>query len=532
MCTPQPSNVITITKTIIMIIISVAILTQGQLLSLSQVSNGLTRRMAPKLSSTKRVRTLQATPGSGSAAIVPCKRQRTLSPAVGVSGAGSSTGAVGGPARTRGIATTAATPTRARSSGPAISALGKDLLQVADEVVERQAGSRGWAGPVARKAAVPSSESSCSTADPKPDGHGRTPAGQRMRSLQQRAKGRMKKYLREAEADEGRGEMFLVKKALTDPVVKEYRYEMDSFEKYEAEHGGQAVAGDALDKLLTKYMQMLFFAGHEASRGGKLLAAVMHFRPEYSRIGTSSLPRAWRSLRGWRRLCPGRSRLPEARPFWQALAVVMIGEGELQKALFTLMMVDTYLRPGSMFTLTRGCLIPPAIGASRFWSLLVHPSEGGTTSKTGEVDISMLLDSAWLQWAAPLWAALKEGPSSAPLWDFNYLDFLVVFRRCAAKLGRPTLVPYQARHSGASCDRAAGSRTAEETRRRGTWKSISSVMRYEKVARVAQSLDKHSKAHRDYFDLCVTLLPSLALRGGAVPAPPPLGLGRGDSRRA
>ena len=42
--------------------------------------------------------------------------------------------------------------------------------------------------------------------------------------------------------------------------------------------------------------------------GEKLLAGILHVTPELGRAGVRGLPRAWRAAKGWRRLCPGRSR--------------------------------------------------------------------------------------------------------------------------------------------------------------------------------------------------------------------------------
>lgn len=51
-------------------------------------------------------------------------------------------------------------------------------------------------------------------------------------------------------------------------------------------------------------------------------------------------------------------------------------------------------------------------------------------------------------------------------------------------------VPYQARHSGPSIDRAANSRTQEEVRKRGGWLARQSVARYEKAGRLAATWQK------------------------------------------
>ena len=53
---------------------------------------------------------------------------------------------------------------------------------------------------------------------------------------------------------------------------------------------------------------------------------------------------------------------------------------------------------------------------------------------------------------------------------------------------------YQLRHGGASHDAVSGSRTLEAVRRRGRWRSWSSMRRYEKGARLGEVLHRLSSA--------------------------------------
>ena len=75
------------------------------------------------------------------------------------------------------------------------------------------------------------------------------------------------------------------------------------------------------------------------------------------------------------------------------------------------------------------------------------------------------------------------------VWDFTYGEYLAVFNRCASEL-KINVVPYQARHSGPSIDRAAKTRDLDEVRKRGGWMTRQSVMRYEKAGRLAATWQK------------------------------------------
>ena len=165
------------------------------------------------------------------------------------------------------------------------------------------------------------------------------------------------------------------------------------------------------------------------------------------------------------------------------------------------------------------------------WSVLAHAQEEGSTSKVGERDESLLLDSSWIQWMGPAWEALAAGPEEAPLWDMDYHSYLTMFKKGVRLLGKPRVVPYQMRHSGASADRADGSRSAEETRSRGNWGSLRSMRRYEKVGRLATSARAHSREMTDYFEQCAVALHSVVIGGVVLLAPPSGAAGSGGASR-
>ncbi len=66
-----------------------------------------------------------------------------------------------------------------------------------------------------------------------------------------------------------------------------------------------------------------------------------------------------------------------------------------------------------------------------------------------------------------------------------------------AGMGALDIVPYSARHAGASGDRAAGVRSLGEIKKRGRWASDSSVKRYEQGGRILAQLQKLDARTRD-----------------------------------
>ncbi|CAK0867503.1 unnamed protein product [Prorocentrum cordatum] len=187
-----------------------------------------------------------------------------------------------------------------------------------------------------------------------------------------------------------------------------------------------AQVGDAL----VDYMNALFFSGHESSKGDQAMAGLMYRFPEYSTQGESKTPRAWRCLRGWRKLAPGRSRRAWPLALWYGLAWRMVARGALQMAIFLLAMVSGYFRPSHLLSLTRGNFITPA----------------------GLADVVVMLDSGWFQCTTPIFRELAQGIPEEEVWDFSYFQFLKMFRMALQDLGSWSLLPASLRDTLNDCE--------------------------------------------------------------------------------
>lgn len=75
-------------------------------------------------------------------------------------------------------------------------------------------------------------------------------------------------------------------------------------------------------------------------------------------------------------------------------------------------------------------------------------------------------------------------------YDVRRAQFLEALAETEAAVALGGVHVHQLRHGGASHDFATRSRTLEEVRRRGRWRSWASVRRYEKEPRVAQMLHR------------------------------------------
>lgn len=115
---------------------------------------------------------------------------------------------------------------------------------------------------------------------------------------------------------------------------------------------------------------------------------LMDHLPSYSRYGHMKLPRAWRSLRGWRKLVPARSRLAYPLAVWLAMSWRMVVRGQLQMAVFNLLQVSTYHRPGTLLKLRKLGLVRPTAGVTGTWSIVTSLTETSDVSKVGTKDDS------------------------------------------------------------------------------------------------------------------------------------------------
>jgi hypothetical protein len=103
-----------------------------------------------------------------------------------------------------------------------------------------------------------------------------------------------------------------------------------------------------------------------------------------------------------------------------------------------------------------------------------------------------------MRWLPAVLALHLQGKTGR-IWEFTYKAFADSFRLACSALAIK-LVPYQARHSGASIDRFSESRSLLEVQKRGFWKSVKSLTRYEKAGRLVLSWQKHSTEQQQQFE--------------------------------
>ena len=256
-----------------------------------------------------------------------------------------------------------------------------------------------------------------------------------------------------------------------------------------------------------------------ASLGEKTLAALEAEMPQFSRLGSTRLCRSHRALKGWRRLTPGHGRRALPKPVWAAVVHQLRLRQKRQMAIYVLVALSAYLRPTEGLSLRRGDMVPPAPGVTKHWSIIICAEETGKLTKLGASDDSVILDSEWCLALQPAFESLTAGDRKAPLWDFVYADLLKELRLIGQTLCLPELLPYQLRHSGASIERTSGVRTQADIMKRGRWRTMTSLARYERASRLAHTLLALPPHVQAYAAACEARLADIALQAAVVDIP-------------
>ena len=107
-------------------------------------------------------------------------------------------------------------------------------------------------------------------------------------------------------------------------------------------------------------------------------------------------------------------------------------------------------------------------------------------SKTLSYDDTVDTANRLYPWVSRAMALLTGGDPKDRVFPSEYCAFATCFRRAIKKLRLKDVVPYQARHPGASIDKSSSDRSQLRMKKRGRWQSDNSIGRYEKAGRLGQ----------------------------------------------
>ena len=185
--------------------------------------------------------------------------------------------------------------------------------------------------------------------------------------------------------------------------------------------------------------------------------------------------------------------------------------------MLLLLAFDCYLRPCDVNRLQKGNYVAPqnVAGAAKGWTLVLNPLEGKVPSKNGSFDDSLLVGHGRRRWLNRVVGSfLRPRADASPLLGFDDRKTRRLIAHFSKKLelGPLHLSFHGLRHGGPSTDFLEGTLSIEDIQRRGRWKSLSSVRRYEKHGRLSAQLSRLTDSQKRVASLASVALPGRLLR--------------------
>ena len=276
---------------------------------------------------------------------------------------------------------------------------------------------------------------------------------------------------------------------LAGPTRLDYKNRLDSLDAWRRDQNlDDPICIDGLGLLLLERLDWMFFEGLLVGEGDKLVASISFFFPKLKSHPEWPV-RLKAALAGWNRRAPGRSMAPLPINAVYAIVGALLHLRRFWSAAFVVLQFITYMRPGEVESLKVSQIIAPRLvsGMHPSWAVVIAPLEAPAPAKSGVREETMLVDLAEHSWVGPLILhPLTTGRHPDDLvFQVSNADLLKDWREALQVLGwqELDLSRYCIRHSGASADLAAQTRTMAEVKVRGRWIADSSMKRYLKVGR-------------------------------------------------
>ena len=253
-----------------------------------------------------------------------------------------------------------------------------------------------------------------------------------------------------------------------------------------------AVPDHLLELALLAYLDRAFFHGHPAAFGEKLLASIMFLAPRFAQPKGAAFPRAWRAIRGWKKVMPPVTRLPLP---WLCLMAVFQKwlPHKWAETVAALLAFHCYLRPFELESLTPMHIASAFDPATQQYKvgLILAPIELGRPGKTGNWEEAVMVDRHPSLQAALRYLAAARPPHER-LWPFPPGSLQALLAETAADLHMTELSVslYSLRHGGASMDTLEKTRSFAEIKARGRWHADSSLRRYAKASKLVDVMGR------------------------------------------
>eukprot|EP00438_Fugacium_kawagutii_P019574 Skav228158 [mRNA] locus=scaffold439:19428:23715:+ [translate_table: standard] len=262
---------------------------------------------------------------------------------------------------------------------------------------------------------------------------------------------------------------------------------------------GKNTSTSNLDTVVSEFLFFGYEAGWHIWHGSYLVYGLQLVRNRGS--DKDFLCNSKKCLKAWRRRVPAQARVPMPEEVIFAIASFFLDQGHLLAFHALCLQFDTYMRPSEALNLRQSQLLPPGPRGStahKTWGVMLAPQEFGTTTKTGEVDCSIMVGDVCRHWMFQVMAFCRRGyqpnVDSFVFPGLTLAKYERLFSQACSELNLPvTVTPHMVRHSAASNDQCCKRRSIQQIQKRGRWQSQKSVVRYEKEAYLLQAWDRIPK---------------------------------------
>ena len=284
------------------------------------------------------------------------------------------------------------------------------------------------------------------------------------------------------------------------PTLQRYLEQTHVFRVWARAHRKSLATPDSVDVAMCQYLLELYEDGAHSWEGSYVIYGYQFL---YNRKSDRDfLVGAKKALKAWRKRCPPAMRLPVPEEIIFALGTKLIEQNHLNTAIAMALQFHTYMRPSEVITLQHHQLCPPVKGGMHAydqWAVILAPQDLKTTTKTGEVDDSILIDNRICPWLSQVLSLLhKPGSRTAVFPGLSLSKYEDHFKQAMAAMGLPlSVTPHVVRHSGPSNDFYHRRKTIKQIQKQGRWAAFKSCRRYEKSGLIMQAwsqLTLHQKS--------------------------------------
>ena len=285
---------------------------------------------------------------------------------------------------------------------------------------------------------------------------------------------------------------FLKRRRVSYKTEAIYNQHVIDFEAMTGEDLYSGITADYIDPILDKYVTDLYKDGYTSSHAHVVVFAIAwHLTLPIRAPSCLVLTKA--SLKGFYRLSRDFARDPAPWEAWCLIAKWLIDTDRtngVDYAAALICMYDHYLTPGEQVSL---CFQHIVGSLDHQWGIIFDRSdEPRTTTQEQNVKITTGSSSPDRQWVCNVVAALRScaGEHDVNLHHFTLPQLERAFQRAiiALELDKLKLTPHCGRHGAAATDMLMGSTSLRAVQRRGRWRAMSSVVRFEKHGKLLRQL--------------------------------------------